>query len=768
MPHSTPLISMIVAGLVLAFILGALASRLKLPPLVGYLIAGIIVGPHTPGLVGDIDLATQLSEIGVVLLMFGVGLRFSLRDLLSVRALALPGAAVQFGGATLLGLGLALLMGWGLGAGLIFGLALSVASTVVLLEALEGRRMIDSDTGRIAVGWLIVSNLAVVLALILIPSIASLSGVEGVAVRDPFVGVFERLLGIEVGLVGIFAITIVKLAAFAGFMVIVGRRLIPMVLRYTARSGSRQLSRLAVFAIALGVAAGAAYLLGVSLAIGAFLAGMILSESELSHRTANESLPLRDAFSVLFFVAVGMLFDPAIFVSHPLPLLTTVFIIVIGKSVLAYMILRAFKRPVGTALVVSSSLAQIGEFSFILAALGVGLGLRPEAGRDLILAGALISIVLNPLIFLAIDSLRPWIEARSARPVKAVAGGAPFPTERTEPDLTMSSERHAERHPDEVIADDQRASVPTTRSGHVVLVGFGRVGRVVGEALLESRTPFVVVEEAEDRGTAARARDIEVVPGNAAAPGILELANVAGAATVVVAIPDAFEAGEATRQARKLNPSALIIARARSDEEETHLKSRGANVVILGEREIGLGMVDLIQRDSKAVAELAASDAVESALAPLAAAATSARLQRNPNILAEAIETAQAEIQHPDAGPAEPPAMVSAYGEEPAPSAADTAPEAIELSEDESVPVETLAALDGASLDDVAAAAVEAAPPTIDAPAAPAVPEVLPEPPVVRPLKPASTPGSPFAAAAEPARPFNPEVPPSAEEEEKA
>jgi len=730
MPHSTPLISTIVAGLVLAFILGAIANRFRMPPLVGYLVAGVLVGPFTPGFVADAELATELSEIGVILLMFGVGLHFSLKDLLSVRAVAIPGAIVQIGGATIMGLGLATLLGWGLGAGLIFGLALSVASTVVLLKALQDRHMVDSEKGRIAVGWLIVEDLAMVLALVLIPAIASINGVEGAALHDPFVDFVENIFGIHLDIFGILAVTVVKLAAFVGFMLVVGRRVIPFILHYTAHTGSRELFRLAVLAIALGVAAGAAYLFGVSLALGAFFAGMILSESELSHRAAQESLPLRDAFAVLFFVAVGMLFDPMILVTDPLPVLATVFIIIFGKSILAFLIVVAFRRPVGTALTISASLAQIGEFSFILAALGVGLGILPVEGRDLILAGSIISIILNPVIFFVLDLLRPALESRFGRPAEAAATA-----ERTEPDLVASAPRPAAP---EVLQETEPTQVPTGQSGHVIIVGFGRVGSVVGEALLEAKTPFLVVEDAEGRANAARALGIEVVVGNAAASKVLTLANVAEATTVVIAIPNAFEAGQAVEQARKQNPKVLIVARAHSDEEETHLKTLGANVVILGEREIGLGMVDVINRDSKAVAEITAADAVESVLAPLAAAGVvTQKLPSDPNLLAEAIEAAQAEVQHPDSGPAEPPAVVSSYGEEP-----DEVPP---IPDEEAVAAEDIAELEA-----------------LDAPAAPDVPlasePAAPEPKVPRPDGPATTAG----------RPFNPEVPPPVVEEEKA
>jgi len=710
MPHSTPLISTIVAGLVLAFIFGAIANRFRLPPLVGYLIAGVLVGPYTPGFVGDMELANELSEIGVILLMFGVGLHFSLKDLLSVRALAIPGALVQIGGATLLGLGLALLLGWGIGAGLIFGLALSVASTVVLLKALQDRHMVESEKGKIAVGWLIVEDIAMVLALVLIPAIASINGVEGAALHDPFIDFVERFTG-PLGLLGILGVTVFKLAAFVGFMLVVGRRVIPFVLHYTAHTGSRELFRLAVLAIALGVAAGAAYLFGVSLALGAFFAGMILSESELSHRAANESLPLRDAFAVLFFVSVGMLFDPSVLVTNPLPVIATVLIIVVGKSIFSFLIVLAFRQPISTALTISASLAQIGEFSFILAALGVGLGILPAEGRDLILAGAIVSIILNPLIFMTLDGLRPRLEKKFGKdmPEPAVAAG------RTEPGFAPAAAPAAA----EIVPEEEPAQA-TSKTGHIVLVGYGRVGTVVAEALSESKASFVLVEDAEARVNAARAKGFEVIVGNAAGSRVLNLANVDMAAKVIVAIPNAFEAGQAVEQARKSNPKALIVARAHSDEEEEHLKGLGANVVILGEREIALGMVDVVNRDASAIAEITAADAVASALEPLADAGLERKLATDPNLLAEAIEAAH--IQHPDTGPAEPPYVVSALGEEPD-------PEGVEAPAEEH-PVSEL---------------VEMTPEQRLAPLIPSGP---------RPALPATKPGDPF----------NPEVPPPVEE----
>jgi CPA2 family monovalent cation:H+ antiporter-2 len=558
MPHDTPLISTIVGALVLAFLLGAVANRLKVPPLVGYLIAGIFVGPHTPGFVADESLAAELSEIGVILLMFGVGLHFSLKDLLSVRAIAIPGALVQIAGATGLGLGLAVLLGWGVGSGLLFGLALSVASTVVLIKALQDRHMIESERGRIAVGWLIVEDLAMVLALVLIPALATATGGGDThSEPDTMLRLIQSLLPFELGVPGILAVTVVKIGLFVAFMLVVGRRLIPLALHYTAHTGSRELFRLAVLAIALGVAAGAAYLFGVSLALGAFFAGMILSESELSHRAAEETLPLRDAFAVLFFVAVGMLFDPTILSREPLPILATVAIIMIGKSLLAFAIVMAFRMPIKTALIVAVSLAQVGEFSFILAELGVGLHLLPEAGRNLILAGAIISIILNPLAF--------WLADRLL--AKVPDAPEPEPAELPKPE-------------------------PTALTKHTIVVGFGRVGTVIGERFLRLGLPFIVIEDAEDRLNAARAAGIAVVPGNAAGSDALVLAGIAAARNLYVAIPNAFEAGQVIEQARKANAALMIAARAHSDEEAEYLKQLGADHVIMGEREIALGMLD--------------------------------------------------------------------------------------------------------------------------------------------------------------------------------
>lgn len=573
MPHDTPLISTIVGGLVLAFILGALANRLRMPPLVGYLVAGVLVGPHTPGYVADQSLAPELAEIGVILLMFGVGLHFSLKDLLSVRGIAVPGAIAQIAFATLLGWGLGALMGWPTGGSLVFGLALSVASTVVLLKALQERRLVETDRGKIAVGWLIVEDLAMVLALVLIPAAASIGGGEHATV-EPLSAAVGRLFGLDLGIGGIIVMTLIKVALFVGLMLVFGRRIIPWTMHRIAHTGSRELFRLGVLAIALGVAFGASKMFGVSLALGAFFAGMVLAESELSHRAAQESLPLRDAFAVLFFVSVGMLFDPNILIEKPLPLLATVFIIVIGKSIAAFLIVLLFRKPVGTALTISASLGQIGEFSFILATLGVALGLLPEEGRDLILAGAIISIILNPLLFYVCDRLRPMLER----------------TKRDEPVAEPTAEKLPEPA-DEPVAEEDDVH-PTALRGHAILVGYGRVGSIVGQNLKSSGTPFLVVEDSDKRIGELRDHGIEAISGNAVSREVLDLANIAGARSLVVAIPNAFEACRVAEQGRAINPSILIVARAHSDAEVDELKEYGADTVIMGEREIAMGMVD--------------------------------------------------------------------------------------------------------------------------------------------------------------------------------
>ena len=544
MPHYTPLLGTIALGLVVAFLMGAAAHRLKVSPIAGYLLAGVLVGPFTPGFVADVHLAAELAEIGVILLMFGVGLHFSLKDLLSVRRIAVPGAVAQIAVATGMGMALAWSLGWGPLAGFFFGLALSVASTVVLLRALQTRHLVQTERGRIAVGWLIVEDIAMVLALVLLPPIAAVAG-EGAA-------------PVGTDIAASIAGTILKVAGFIALMLIVGRRLIPALLHWVVHTGSRELFRLAVLAIALGVAFGAAFVFDVSFALGAFFAGMILGETQLSRRAAEETLPLRDAFAVLFFVSVGMLFDPAVLVEQPLPLLATFGIIVFGKSVAAYAIVRLFGHPGQTALTVSASLAQIGEFSFILAGLGTSLGVLPPEGRDLILAGAILSILANPFVF-------SFVGARGARAREAAAA--------------IGARREEDR---------QRM-----RESHVILVGYGRVGSLIARRLQGEGRATVVIEDQPDIARKAAAEGVEVVNGNATGPEVLRTAGVEKASKLLIAIPEGFEGGVIAERARSLNPDLPIIVRAHSDDEVAHLQRLGARHVVMGERETAARMFDL-------------------------------------------------------------------------------------------------------------------------------------------------------------------------------
>ncbi len=551
MPHSTPLISTIVAGFVLAFVLGALVQRFRVSPLVGYLLAGVVMGPFTPGFVADQGLANELAEIGVVLLMFGVGLHFSLKDLLSVRAIAVPGALVQIAVATALGLGLARLMGWSVGAGVMFGLALSTASTVVLLRAMQERRLVETEKGRIAVGWLIVEDIAMVLTLVLIPAMAGL--LKGDAADA------AGLSRLAVPALVILA----KVAAFAAVMLLVGRRVIPWILHYVAHTGSRELFRLSVLAIALGCAFGASKLFDVSFALGAFFAGMILSESELSQRAAQETLPLRDAFAVLFFVSVGMLFDPTILLREAGPVLATLFIIMFGKSIAAFLIMRLAGYATNTALTISASLAQIGEFSFILVSLGVALALLPERGRDLVLAGSIISIMLNPVVFQILD----WVQART------------------------EEERAEDGKPQDAEEGTRVEIPPTALSDHVVLIGHGRVGSRISEALRTSGAALLVVEDNADKTAQLREQGVETVTGNAADPELIQALNLPAARCLLVAIPDGFEGGQVVAQARGINADLPIIARSHSQDETAHLMKYGATRVVMGEEEIAKAMI---------------------------------------------------------------------------------------------------------------------------------------------------------------------------------
>ncbi len=557
MQHDTPLIATIAVGLGLAFVLGVVAQRFRLPPIVGYLMAGIMVGPFTPGFVADQKLAVELAEIGVILLMFGVGLHFSLKDLLSVRVIAVPGALGQIAVATLLGMGLAWTMGWGMGAGLVFGLALSVASTVVLLRALQERRQVETEKGRIAVGWLIVEDLVMVVTLVLVPPLAALLG--GKAPAEMASPGLAASLG--VGPVwGTLLITAAKLALFVASMLVIGRKLIPWMLHYVAHTGSRELFRLAVLAIALGVAFGSAKLFGVSFALGAFFAGMVLAESPLSHQAAKETLPLRDAFAVLFFVSVGMLLDPRVLANHPFAVIATFLIITVGKSVAAYLIVRAFGYSSSVAMTISASLAQIGEFSFILIVLAVKLAIVPQAASDFVVAGAILSILVNPLMFLAIDRIYAQ-RATGDAPVLPAAPRAPSEEEE-----------------------------PTRLTDHAVLVGHGRVGSRLRADLQARGIAHLVVEEEAETVEALKTEGVEAFLGPCGEPAMLERLNLAGARYLISAIPDAFEAGHLVEAAKAANPGIWVVARAHSTEAVEYLRKVGADKVLMGEEELAKGM----------------------------------------------------------------------------------------------------------------------------------------------------------------------------------
>ncbi|MDB5050564.1 MAG: sodium:proton antiporter [Fibrobacteres bacterium] len=558
MPHSVSLISTIAASLGLALIFGFIAVRLKLPALVGYLVVGILIGPHSPGYVADQGLAGQLSEIGVMLLMFGVGLHFSVQDLLSVRRIALPGAILQIGVATAMGAGAAGLWGWNIGAGIVFGLALSVASTVVLLRALESLNLLNSVNGRIAVGWLVVEDLVMVLVLVLLPPLAAFLGAHPPAgAHVPATAGGNPLLSV--------AITLGKVALFVVLMLIVGRRLFPWILWQAARTGSRELFTLAVVAAAVGVAYGSSVLFGVSFALGAFFAGMVLRESKLSYRAAEESLPLRDAFSVLFFVSVGMLFDPRVLPDHPLRVLAVVAIILFGKSIAAFLLVLAFRYPLNTALTVSASLAQIGEFSFILAGLGISLGMLPPEGRSLILAGALISIALNPLVFRVIEPVQAWIRARSG--------------------LARVLERSADP-----LAGLPSAVEPAHLTGHAILVGYGRVGRSMVASFAAQGIPFVVIDQNRDLVEKLRAAGHQSVAGDASDPSVLVQAHIARAGVLVIALPDTFLVRKMVEMARTLNPGIETIVRTHTEEEADLLRREHIGQVYMGEHELALSM----------------------------------------------------------------------------------------------------------------------------------------------------------------------------------
>ena len=577
MPHETAFLATIAAALLLATVLGYVAARLRLPPLVGYLAAGIVVGPFTPGYVADTGLASQLAEVGVILLMFGVGLHFSVRDLLAVRRVVVPGAVARIAIVTALGAILARAWGWPWGGALVLGLSLSVASTVVLLRMFEQRGIAQSAAGRVAVGWLIVEDLAMVLVLVLLPALAGALG-AGDGSAAPTAG----------GLLGSLAVTLLKVAAFVALMLFVGTRVVPWMLGAVARTGSRELFTLSVLATALGIAFGAALLFGVSFALGAFFAGVVIAESDLSLQAAAEALPLQDAFAVLFFVSAGMVIDPRVLATEPVAVLGVVVVATVAKSIVSLALMLLLRQPLSTALTASAGLAQIGEFSFMLAGLARSLGLLSREGQSLVLAAAIVSIVLNPLALSIAEWLsgwirsRPWLVARLER-----SSGRPLPT------VGEASLRD-----------------------HAIIVGFGRVGSTIGTALDDVGVGYVAIESDREWVEALRARGVEAIFGDATRPGILEHAGVAHARMLIVAAPGSYQVREVIRRARAINPSIDVVVRTHSESEQRWLRSQGVGLAVLGERELALGMAAYAlgrwnvapERIERVVGELRAGD----------------------------------------------------------------------------------------------------------------------------------------------------------------
>ncbi|WKW13672.1 Kef family K(+) transporter [Pseudogemmatithrix spongiicola] len=565
MPHSVSLISTIAGAFVLALILGYIAVRLRMPALVGYLVAGVVMGPFTPGFTGDLELIQQLAEIGVMLLMFGVGMHLSLEDLLSVRRIAVPGAVLQIAVATGMGYAVAhYWWGWDVGAGLVFGLSLSVASTVVLLRALEARGSLETLTGRIAVGWLVVEDIAMVVALVLLPPLAAALTGDGTLPGES--------LGKQL------ALTLGSVVLFVVLMFVVGRRLFPWILLRIAGTGSRELFTLAVMAAGVGIAYAAGVIFGVSYALGAFFAGMVMRESEFSHRAADESLPFRDAFAVLFFVSVGMLFNPALLWQEPLKILTVLFIIIIGKSIAAFGLVLMFRYPLNTALTVSAALAQIGEFSFILAGMGVSLGLLSLEGQNLILAGAVVSIALNPVIFSAIEPARQWILKRSRLA------------------------RHFAR-PNDRLAELPHSYTPAKLTNHLLIVGYGRVGRRIGEALTAQGLTFVVAEQNREIVARLRSEGIAAVAGDATEPEVLIQAHVARARALVIATPDTVGVKAIMDIAHRLRPELPVIVRTHGDKEAEELRHEPRVEVFMGEEELAKAMIAALLREVRPSAQ---------------------------------------------------------------------------------------------------------------------------------------------------------------------
>jgi CPA2 family monovalent cation:H+ antiporter-2 len=547
--HDSTLIATIAAAFILAFALGLIATRLRLTPVVGYLVAGVVMGPFTPGFTGDASVAGQLAEIGVILLMFGVGMHFSLRDILAARTVALPGAVLQIAIATVLGALAAHRWGWTWTGAIVFGLAVSVASTVVVLRALEPRGLLDTPDGRLAVSWLVVEDLAMVIALVLVPPFVSEQAVGG-------------------GIAAALGVTFAKVVLFVALMLVVGARVVPGLLTLVARSGSRELFTLAVLGIALGVALGAAQLFGVSFALGAFVAGLVVSESDVSHQAAADALPFQDAFAVLFFVSVGMLVDPMVFVREWPRIAVILMVVLVGQGLTAAALALILNQPLRTALTLGASLGQIGEFSFIIVALGISLGVVPVEARGLILASAIASITLNPALFALIEPVERFFDRHPAL-LRRVQRWS----------VTMNTTM--EMSPD---AD-------SGRTGHAIIVGFGRVGGTVGEVLKGEGLPFVAIDRDRVRVEQIRASGIHAIFGDASARGgLLKYAGIAGARVLVITVPEPIRARLIVDEARALRPDVPIVVRVHSDADARMFQRLGVDRILLGERELAFGM----------------------------------------------------------------------------------------------------------------------------------------------------------------------------------
>jgi CPA2 family monovalent cation:H+ antiporter-2 len=557
--HDMPLVATVAFGLTMAFICGLIASRFKLSPLVGYLFAGILIGPHTPGYVANQDIANQLSEIGIVLLMFGVGLHFSIKDLMDVRKIAITGALAQMAVSIGFGYVATVIWDWPLSVGVLFGLACSVASTVVMTRAMEDNHLMESITGKISVGWLIVQDLVMILALVLIPPIAAATTGDG-----------NESMNIQ-SLMTDVAIAIAKISVFVVFMIVVGKTVFPRLLQIVAATHSRELFTLAVIAVAVGVAFAAGNIFGVSLALGAFFSGMMVRETELSHEVAERALPFQDAFAVLFFVSVGMLFNPQILFDKPLIVFFCVLMIVVGKSIPAFLIVLMHRYPLKTAMHVSSGMAQIGEFSFILATFGVAYNMMTPEVRDAILAAAIISIILNPFTFVFSDMV--------------------LGLEKKYPKLFS----YLSRYRDDELAHLTKEEVQTLRKT-VILVGAGRVGTYICNHSSAMGFDLVVIDSNRERVEDLRAQGFHAIAGDASSPETLQEAVITNAVAMIVVIPDVFEAVNIVAAARKANPKIKLMVQDRYDPESSREIDALVDLKVSASDEISQRMLGYIQK----------------------------------------------------------------------------------------------------------------------------------------------------------------------------